>query len=377
MKVAELFVQLGLSGQGDVSKGLGTVSSSLKELFSMSIRTKLTLAGIVGCLTGAAISAGKTGMELSKFNRTFGLSTDILQRWQQGGEQFGVTADEIAESIGSVQDALAKTKVTGEYNEAFGRLMIDPEKMKNAFDVMNTLRQRIQSGQIDAARVLSSSLISQNMFQMLRGIGDVEKMKPQRAILSEKEIQAGAKMDVAFTRFGKDLNRQMESFVIEKQPLIMEVLKDVKMVIKELLEFLRNTVKNSGVLKDVSEGKSLPEVAANATVRTGAQIGQDMVDATWEGMKSAFSFFQSSAQNSEAERILREAPTKEQALNMKKAVVPKAPTAAEVPMTEIQQDKKTSVFYFNGAEFTDELKHETRQDFQRVAIHKMVSVGRK
>lgn len=122
-----------MDGAGDVSK-FGKISGSLKELFSMSIQTKLTLAGIAAGLTGAAFSAGKTGANLNAFTKAFRLSSQSLQRWQQAAEGFNVSGEEMRGTIEALQNALARKLRLGKgYNEVFTNLLIDPTKIKDGF----------------------------------------------------------------------------------------------------------------------------------------------------------------------------------------------------------------------------------------------------
>ena len=221
MKIADLYLHLGLDGADNVSKGLGKISSSMKELFSMSIQTKLTLGGIVAGLTGASIGFGRTAMSLSQFSNTFGLSTKTLQQWQQAAEIADVEASEVAGSIGKIQEALTDAMTHDGYNLSFSKLAIDPRQFKDAFGVLEELRKRVQGGQIDVMRAFSSGLIDKNMFQMLRQIGNPTEMKPIRHILTDSEIKVGQQMAVQFDRFGKDLKREMDEFIIQNKGCLL------------------------------------------------------------------------------------------------------------------------------------------------------------
>lgn len=263
MKIADFFVKIGIDGAGDVSKGLGKVSGSLKELFSMSIQTKLTLAGIAAGLTGAAFNAGKTGAALNAFSKGFGLSAQELQRWQMAAEEFKVSGEEMMGTIKALQDAISEARYKGEYNPIFSSMGIDPREMKDAFEFANTLRQRIQSSNLDAARIFSTGLISENVFQAFRQMGDPSKMAPVRKILSDKEIQEMQKISVAFDRFGKDLSRDMEKFIVQNSALIKDVMDLLKTFLKEGLTLIRDISKIFGTKYEGKENelKNLEKMA--------------------------------------------------------------------------------------------------------------------
>lgn len=385
-KIADLFIKLGLDGQGDVSKGLDKVSGSLKELFSMSIRTKLTLAGIAAGLTGATMKFGKTSAELSNFNRVFGLSTDLLQRWQQAGENFGVGAEEMAGTIGKIQDALAQARTNEGYAETFTKMGIDPSQMKDAYQVMETLRKRVQGGQLDIMRVLSSGFLGQDVFGMLTKVQDPSKMKLARPLLSSKEIEEGRRISVSMERFGKDLSRSMDKFVVDNQKAIMATMETLKQALLSFMKFLhenkdsiqtltrsvgelasaigkfldwmKNSVFGSALDKVESSAASGHGVAASIALGANqplANLGQWMVD-TVLGSKS---------------RIY--GPTQEQAgFNARKAALP---VVDQTPITEFQTSKNESTFYIGKIDVTDSTSKQWKDETARLSTFKTVNAG--
>lgn len=361
MRIADLYLKLGLDGAGDVSKGLGKISGSLKELFSMSIQTKLTLAGIAAGLTGAAFSAGKTGANLNAFTKAFGLSSQSLQRWQQAAEGFNVSGEEMQGTIEALQNALAEARLGKGYNEVFTNLLIDPTKIKDGFELAETLRKRIQTSQVDAGRILSSGLIDQNVFQMMRQVGDPSKMKPVRAILSDAEIKAMQGISVGFTRFKENINRQVESFVVKNEPLIKKLLEKMEELLTVFLRWTSDLEKKSGLVSDISKGDSVPLAVTKAAGRGVLSYGDTINEAVIEGGKALWDSLKSGAMEIEAQKMLNEAKT-----------TPKVDNSAG--FVEIQKGN-TSIFYIGNIDATDALSKNAKDEFTRLATHKIVSQG--
>lgn len=372
MKIAELFVKLGLQGQGDMQKGLGKVSSSMKELFSLSIQTKLTLAGLVGGLTMAARSAGKTGQGLMQFKNAFGLSAQELQKWQYAALNFGVQGEEVQSTIESIQDLLTKGFAGGGFDE-FARLGIDVTKAKNAFDVLLQVQEKIKKGNIDVARLFSSGMISSNMFQFLRRAEDMSKFKaPKGAIASDAQLARQEKIAVSFDRFGNDLKKDLDAFVVNNSKAILETMAALKEILRDLLKFMadnRETIKKltdvlveflkfvtksaGGALETItgsvqeSKAKGRGSIATTAMAINApfAKLGQNMVDVIKINAKNYFD-----------ERALQKYREEHSG---------RSPQSV--------QSQETVNYNINGIDVNDRLQESTKRDIKTLA--KSLSVG--
>lgn len=370
MKIAELFVKLGMQGQGDIQKGLGKVSSSMKELFSLSIQTKLTLAGLVGGLTMAAKSAGKTGQGLMQFKNAFGLSAQELQRWQYAALGFGVQGEEVQSTIEGIQDLLTKGFAGGGFDE-FAKLGIDITKAKNAFDVLLQVQERIKKGNIDVARLFSSGMISNNMFQFLRRAESMATYKaPKGAILSDAQLSRQEKIAVSFDRFGNDLKKDLDAFVVDNSKAILETMGALKEILRDLLKFMsdnRETIKKlTDVMISVLEfltkltGDTLNAVTKSmkeskkeerGVVTTTAHAARAVVD---EGILGGF----------------RDMMFKK-AINEGLKDFSKKPHSGRSPQSV--QSQETVNYNINGIDVNERLQESTKRDIRTLA--KSLSVG--
>lgn len=352
MKIADLFLNLGLNGQGEVSKGLKGISGSLKDLFSMSIQTKLTLAGIASGLTAAAFSAGKTGMSLKQFANSFGLSTREMQLWEMAGRQFGVSAEEVRGSVEGIQDALIEAKAGRGFNEAFSLLGIDPRSSKDAFDVLEKLRQRVKDGQVDAMRLFSSGLIDKNMFQFLRQTGDPLKMKPIAPILSKGQIDQLARVSVSFSNFSENLKRSMENFIVKNEPLINGLIKSIGELLESLLKWIGKGEDKTGLIADVVKGENIPVAVTKAAGRGFLSVGDKINEAVVEGGKALWETFKAGA--AEIEYNNRPPPSIQPNLSKR-----------DTGWIEYQQGN-TSTYVFNDVKVDDKMSDGWKKETQNV-----------
>src|SRR5688572_3515041 len=99
MKLGELFVDLKIKGGKEGKKELGQTKSAFSQVRSASLATKAAIVGVVLGLQKLTGWAGKTGQELRAFEGATNLSAETLQKWQYLGRRFGVTGEDMMNSI--------------------------------------------------------------------------------------------------------------------------------------------------------------------------------------------------------------------------------------------------------------------------------------
>jgi len=365
MKVADLFLKLSLDGAGDVSKGLNKVSGSLKELFSMSIQTKLTLAGIVAGLTGAAFSAGKTGKDLMQFKYAFDLSTKEMQKFSWATRQFGVDSDEAMGYIEGLQGAIADALQGGGYAQTFTALGIEIKKGMTAFDVANQIAERARGGNVDYYRrmgdLMSPAMVAANRRMAEQGgLQSWMNKTPSYVVKSEKQIEQQARIALAFENFSQNLKSTMENFIAKNEPLITKLITGIESLLQTLLNFISQKEGESGLISDVVKGDNVAYAGAKAAGRGILATGNKINEAVFEGGKALWETLKAGAMENEANRILD---------NAKRGPAKKyAPEFYEV------QEKGQSTFYNindltvmanDPKEFSDKMMLQTHNQINR------------
>lgn len=153
--LGELFISLGIDA--DESK-LKRIDSGIKSLRNGAVL-------LAGAFTGAVVGLNRFVdgtlqgvVALQNLSNQTGLAVEELQKWQQAGQlsNLAVSADQIAQSIGNVQQNLAQIRM-GQGNLAPFQLLGIDVMGQDAFGVLDQLRNSIQG--LDSAT--ATNLITQ------------------------------------------------------------------------------------------------------------------------------------------------------------------------------------------------------------------------
>ena len=208
MKIADVFVKLGIKGDGKVTKAFENIHGSIK-----SISKRLLIIG--GLLAGTGIlfrkltgSSAKAGQELKQFNDITGLSTKSLQKWEFAGSKFNATSQDIRSSIASVHQTMqniTRGKGAPEGFGIFARIMgtgLDRSKMQDTFYMLKKLQQLAMKSDADLKSRGFNRLDVTNTLRSF-GLTDSVISAMKRGAFSEKNFQG-------FQSFSLD-NKQIEN----------------------------------------------------------------------------------------------------------------------------------------------------------------------
>lgn len=206
MKIAELFVNLGIAGSEKAVGAMQGVQKGLGSIASTGLLAKAAALAAVYAIERLTSAAAHQGMGLNQFAEATGLSADMLQRWQYAARQFGVGAEEMEGTIKGVQDAMTSMLMGKGAPEHFGVFMqsmnVDPNRLRDTFYIMQKLQDFAKSGA--AAPDVTKSLlkgfgISDNMFAFFKKNAlDLAKI-PKSQLFSDGEIGRLKAVDVAWS----------------------------------------------------------------------------------------------------------------------------------------------------------------------------------
>ncbi len=167
MNIGELFVTLGVKGQG-----LGTLKDIAKTISNLPVDAAAAIAGMAGIsleLGKMAEEALATSVAFQAFSNQTGLSWQELQRWQLVAEQANVSAQAVASSISTLERNLAEIRLGRGNISPFQMLGIGVGPGQNAFTVIEQLRQRIKGlNPAQATNLISQMGLSPDMMNVLR-----------------------------------------------------------------------------------------------------------------------------------------------------------------------------------------------------------------
>ncbi len=206
MTIAELFVNIGIKGDGEAQKALKNVKGGLGEISSTGLAAKAALVGVVYGLERLTGVVSQRGLELQQFSNLTGLSTDMLQRWQYAARQSGVSAEEMAGSLKGVQSVMVDMLMGKGAPAGMGILAravgFDMSKARDTFYVMGKLKEFAKSAPADVGNsVLKTFGLSESTIQFLRSTKvELDKIKPSN-IFSPGEIATLARVNIAWSNF--------------------------------------------------------------------------------------------------------------------------------------------------------------------------------
>ncbi len=156
MKIADLFIAIGLSGTGKVKDGLADTRKGLNEATSSAFGMKVAILAAFYALERMVQASNQAGTQLQQFGAYSGQSAENLQRYAYAGRQFGATADEVKGSILGIQKAMAQLETTGQgpaglwaLSRAVGGL--DQRQTRDPTYIFNKLTEMLQSKKIPIA----------------------------------------------------------------------------------------------------------------------------------------------------------------------------------------------------------------------------------
>lgn len=239
MKVADLFIGIGVKDNTKTKEVLTGVHNQLKDIFSSSLALK---AGLLGGLVGLEEFTRRsvdTAMDLDSFSRATGLSSMELQKWGSIARVNNVSFEEMENAIKAVQNAQAAMRLGKGVPEWAAWFKLDPTK--NPFQVFEQLHQKIQTvskdeKELGTARLLASGVLGDKMFAMLSsGTRDVGWFKGLEMSTREtdKLVGLGREWIKLWETFRLDGAKVLSEFAIP----LSEVLKEIRSTVHALAQF--------------------------------------------------------------------------------------------------------------------------------------------
>lgn len=106
MKIADLFVALGVKGADKSAKEVGMVGKAMKGTRDMSLEAKAAIVGAFYAAQQMFSKSGQEGTRLNQFSNLMDTTIDTLQRYQYAARQVGVTNEDVASTFSNIQKSM-------------------------------------------------------------------------------------------------------------------------------------------------------------------------------------------------------------------------------------------------------------------------------
>lgn len=217
MTVAELFVNIGITGNNKVAKALDGVHQGLQKTADLSLGAKAAILGTLFGFEEMTRSAANTGTGLLQFANATDMSTSSLQKWRYWAKLNGVAAEDLDSTVIHLSDAVARAARGEQFKGSTFLAGINP--LQDPIKIFEDVRKKMQGlhgpAQVNFMRSLLNDLgFSNPMVAMMRG--GVFPQVPKQAILSGKEIGGlagiGREWEKLFALFGGEKNKMVAKF---------------------------------------------------------------------------------------------------------------------------------------------------------------------
>lgn len=193
MKVAELFVDLGLNGANKVV-------GQLKGVLRGTMVLKDGLLGTISALDTISKSVRDYAMELDKFETFTGKSSEDLQRMSFMATQAGVSMGELSSVLQGFQRLKVNTQMGRGMPSAFMLLGINPNT--DPVQMLSILKSKIGSLRPEYAKMMAEELgVSEEIFYMLAQSNVEFEQLNEKYVLTAKERKNMVKLNAEWNKF--------------------------------------------------------------------------------------------------------------------------------------------------------------------------------
>lgn len=237
MKIAELFVGLGVKGGDAAAKAIGGVKTGLGETKSMALETKAAIIAVVYGLERMMSQSAQVGTSLMNFNALTGIGTKELQQWQYAARQAGVSGEELTGSIKGVQASMT-SMLTGQ-GAPKGLAMLankvgfDKTRARDTLYVMEQLQKFAQAVPKDVGNdMLKSFNLSEGTIAAMRRNMFTPQNFAKAPSYGEKEVAQLNRVDVAWANLGQKVQMAFGHFSSKHG---MQLVKDLSKITDAVL----------------------------------------------------------------------------------------------------------------------------------------------
>lgn len=210
MNIAELFVNLGITGADKTVGALGSVKKGLGDVASMSLEAKAAIIAALYGLERLTAASGAMGTGLTNFSALTGYSAEQLQKWQYAARQAGESSEELTGSLKAVQSSMTNMLLGKGAPEGLGIVAravgFDPSRARDAFYVMGQLQKAAQALPKDIGNIaLKSFGISEGTVAAMRRNAFNPGAFGKAPIYSEGEINSLNRANIGWSNLGNKI----------------------------------------------------------------------------------------------------------------------------------------------------------------------------
>lgn len=249
MKIAQLFVNLGIQGANQTQKALKDVKGTLGEISTQGLAVKAGLLGAMYGMEQMMTSSMKTGNSLRTFAENTGLSMRRLQQFDFATRQAGGKAGAFQQAIESLQNSLTEMSLSGQQPKFLGILSqyvgaFKPEVLKDPFAMILKLQEFVHKAPPSLTKNLLGGIINDDVLKALHEGKYTDRIFKQAPIISERQANQLEKVNVVWSNIGQQIEMAFAKFTakhgVELASNIGKIAVDVLVLVDSLTTLAEN-----------------------------------------------------------------------------------------------------------------------------------------
>lgn len=248
MKVADLFVSLGVKGADTSKKALTGVKDGLGQVKSMGLETKAMIAAVVYGLERMMSQSAQMGTQLTNTAALTGFSTDALQQWHYAAQQVGVSASEMDGSLKAVQNSMANMLIGKGAPEGLAmvanKVGFDQKRARDTLYVMGQLQKFAQQVPQDIGnQMLKSFGLSEGVIAGMRRNAFRPEVMNNAPKYSGGEVTQLARVAAAWSNLGQKIEMAFGKMTA----------KDGMQIVNQISKMATEVIKLVGALEKLAQ----------------------------------------------------------------------------------------------------------------------------
>jgi len=298
VKIAELFVQLGVKGADKTSGALKDIKSGMVDIAIATSAAVAAVSAAIYAFKQFSEQSNEAGKNLKQFENFTGISADRLQRWQYLALKSGVSAQQVAQDFKAVQGVISQMVLGKGRPEGLGALIntvgFDVRRARDTEYVLNKLREYAQKtkGLPESNKILASFGLSNDVIQTLKtSTLDLEKVSLSHRY-APGEINALNKMAIAWSQLGDKVEHALGRLNVRFGPSLLKDLFQLTDAVLKLVNAFASLAEKLQVLKGISK---LINITAGVTEFAAKDVdlirkgkGAEIVNQIGHGLTNAF-----------------------------------------------------------------------------------------
>lgn len=223
MKIAEMFVNLGINGTEKTVGAIEGVKKGMGGLKDMSLEAKAALLAVFYAVGRLVSSTGTVGTGLLNLGTILGISTKQIQQYDYAARQMGMTNQDLEGSLKSLQGTMTKTLMGEGAPKGLGRVSLlvggmSPEDINNYMKNPQKLLDELQKYALKEKNVglrnevLKSFGLSDSMIAALARGGFTPGVLAKAPTYSSGEINNLNQANIAWSNLGNEIEMAFGHF---------------------------------------------------------------------------------------------------------------------------------------------------------------------